>query len=147
MKRIRVELPQCQQKGFDVTLPDTDNLMQWSVKLPGPAGSPYEGGAFLLDVAFPPTYPFKPPTVKFGTKIYHPNVDATSLEVCADAFNIGGSWAPTQKMTDVLALFSGALADPSPGETPLNTEAAAQYVEDRAAFDAEARKWTAEHAK
>ena len=35
----------------------------------------------------------------------------------------------------------------TPGETPLNTEAAAQFVDDRAAFNAEAKEWTERHAK
>ena len=147
MKRIAKELPACRARGFDVSLPEEENILCWHVKLTGPADSPYEGGSFVLDVTFPPQYPFKAPDIKFLTKIYHPNVDPSSFEICADSFSLGATWGPTQNMTNILALFGDALKDPTPGDTPLNTEAAAQFVEDRTAFDSTAQAWTAEHAK
>ena len=36
---------------------------------------PYNLKAFRLCISFPREYPFQPPTVKFTTRIYHPNVD------------------------------------------------------------------------
>jgi ubiquitin-protein ligase len=110
-------------------------------------GSPYAGGKFVLDVALPAEYPFKPPVVKFLTKIYHPSVTAEGA-ICADTFEIApDKWGPTKNMLGVLNSFAAALADPTPAETPSNPEAATAFVEDRAAFDRTAAAWVAEHAQ
>merc|ERR1711974_83239 len=54
--------------------PVGDDLKNLRAKITGPPGSPYEEGKFVISVEFPDDYPFKPPKVKFITKVYHPNV-------------------------------------------------------------------------
>ena len=36
-------------------------VSQLTVEVDGPAGTPYEGGTFVLDIAFPEKYPFESP--------------------------------------------------------------------------------------
>lgn len=40
----------------------------------GPTETPFEGGSFELSINVPEQYPLVPPTVRFKTKIFHPNV-------------------------------------------------------------------------
>jgi ubiquitin-conjugating enzyme E2 D/E len=76
----------------DISLsPDEANIFVWKAILPGPAGSPYEGGMFEVDIRIPPDYPyvpslplpdytdgrFSPPKLLFLTKVYHCNVAHT----------------------------------------------------------------------
>lgn len=46
----------------------------------GPGGTPYEGGKFELSIELGDKYPYKPPNVKFATKIWHPNVSSQVKE-------------------------------------------------------------------
>jgi ubiquitin-protein ligase len=39
-------------------------------------------GVFRLSVNVSPEYPFKPPEVRFLTRIFHLNVDHTTGDVC-----------------------------------------------------------------
>lgn len=56
---------------------------------------PYNLKAFKLRISFPEEYPFRPPTVKFTTKIYHPNVDSDG-QVCLPIIS-NENWKPCTK--------------------------------------------------
>ena len=69
-----------------------DDMFKWDCKIKGPEHSPYAGGNFILRIEFPPQYPFKAPTLKFMTKIYHPSVKLDSGDVCVDVVGAWGPW-------------------------------------------------------
>jgi ubiquitin-conjugating enzyme E2 I len=52
----------------------TNNLGKWLVVIPGPEGTPWEGGNYKALLLFPENYPISPPTVQFTPPLLHPNV-------------------------------------------------------------------------
>lgn len=50
----------------------------------GVEGTPYEGGQFSLDIRIYENYPIAPPSVTFLTKVWHPNIEFSTGELCMD---------------------------------------------------------------
>ncbi|XJO74729.1 hypothetical protein BDV3_005506 [Batrachochytrium dendrobatidis] len=104
----------------------------------GPAGSPYAGGVFFLDIFFPPDYPFKPPKVVYRTRIYHCNINSQG-QICLDILK--DNWSPALTISKVLLSICSLLTDCNPMD-PLVGSIAQQYVKDREEHDRIAREWT-----
>ena len=63
--------------------PSEDNLFKWDAMIFGPADTIWEGGIFQLKMIFSDEYPNKAPSVKFVTKMFHPNIYADG-SICLD---------------------------------------------------------------
>jgi len=122
--------------------PEGNDLFHWQATLMGPPDSPYEGGVFFLDIQFPQDYPFKPPKVRFTTKIYHCNVNDQG-GICLDILK--GEWSPALTISKVLLSICSLLTDPNPDD-PLVAEIARVYKNDKNKHDATAREWTRKYA-
>jgi ubiquitin-conjugating enzyme E2 R len=75
-KALQQELKSLQKEpleGFTVQLIN-DNLFEWEVAIFGPPNTLYQGGYFKSCIKFPQDYPYSPPTVRFSTKMWHPNI-------------------------------------------------------------------------
>lgn len=59
-----------------------DNYEKIDAIIPGPKETPYEGVNFRLSMEFNDQYPFRPPTIKFQTPVYHPNIDTGKAKNC-----------------------------------------------------------------
>ena len=55
-----------------------DDINHLTGSFMGPVGTPYEGGKYEVDITIPSEYPFRPPTMKFKTKLWHPNVSSVT---------------------------------------------------------------------
>lgn len=119
-----------------------DDLYKWTGNLNGPKESPYEKGVFFLDIQFPAEYPFKPPKVKFETKIYHPNIKSDG-SICIPILK--ESWSPSITLYKVLGNIFELLSSPDLS-TPLEPEVAEIYNNNRGQFNKIAIEWTKKYA-
>lgn len=99
------------------------DITHWTAVIIGPIGTPYENGILNLNIEFPEDYPFKPPHIKFTSKIWHPNV-STSGGICLDILK--NNWSPALTVSKILLSICSLLADPNDSD-PLNSEAAQQH--------------------
>lgn len=130
LKRLAKELQGLRQEkqrfGIKVKIFDTENLVgkPWRAYLRGPVDTPYEGCTFALDIMINMDYPFKPPTVMFVNRCWHPNIGVNG-HVCVDILQ--KSWAPSLSIYHVLQSVQSMLDDPDP-TSPLNAEAANMWI-------------------
>uniref|UniRef100_M8BJX2 Uncharacterized protein n=1 Tax=Aegilops tauschii TaxID=37682 RepID=M8BJX2_AEGTA len=141
MRRIRKELellwtdpPAFCRPGL---APVTD-LFHWEVVIDGPDGSPYAGGTFPVDVAYPKDYPFDPIKLTFRTKVYHPNIGPEG-KVALDIF--GSEWRPSLTISTALLSAVSVLHDPLL-DRPVRRDAARLCKRERGLFEHKARDWT-----
>lgn len=119
-----------------------DNLLNWIIVLNGPDESVYANGKFKLSINFCDGYPFKPPTIKFLSKIYHCNIDCKG-NICLDILK--DQWSAAWSIETVLLALVSLLSECNPKD-PLVYSIGREYVLDRKAHDRKARVWTKKYA-
>ena len=133
-RRIQQELKEArtnQNSKIQWDLKDSSNNKKWEASIIGPEGTPYHGFKLTLNITLPDNYPFSPPQVCFTSDIWHPNV-GTSGNICLDILK--DKWTPALKLSAVLLSISSLLNDPYPA-SPLNEEAARQYISNREEYN------------
>ena len=127
-----------------VTVEIADDLFMWKLLIDGPEGTPFVGGKFIVNVDFSDNYPFKPPKIKFVTKIYHPNVKTDTGEICMQA--IESKWVPTLNATFIVQAILTLLRTPT-AENALEVDIATKDQNTYNQWQAQAVEWTAQYAK
>ena len=141
IKALALEYKSIQEEpveGFLVKLMKEDELFEWEVAIFGPPDTPYQGGYFKAQLKFPSDYPYSPPSMKFLTKVWHPNVyDDGNL--CISILHPSGDdpqsgelpcerWNPTQNARTILLSVISLLNEPNTS-SPANPNASKMYRE------------------
>lgn len=114
----------------------------------GPQDTQYEGAFLKSRLSFPKEYPLLPPTMRFLTEMWHPNIYADGT-VCISILHppeddkygyedAGERWLPVHTVETVLLSVISMLSSPN-DESPANIECARQWREDPKAFKKKVR--------
>ncbi|KAG5522393.1 hypothetical protein RHGRI_034541 [Rhododendron griersonianum] len=143
--------------------PHDNNIMLWNAVIFGPDDTPWDGvfpvvsfcsvilaclhspGTFKLTLQFSEDYPNKPPTVRFVSRMFHPNIYADG-SICLDILQ--NQWSPIYDVAAILTSIQSLLCDPNPN-SPANSEAARMYSENKREYNRRVREsveqsWTAD---
>ena len=121
-----------------------EDIFSWNATIIGPADSPYAGGLFSLKIRFPEDYPFKPPSISFTTKIYHPCISSNG-EIRMPIYQ--DEWNPSIFISHILLTLRAMLSNPDfSSMLPIDPSLEHEFLNERQRFDETARKWTVLYA-
>ncbi|KAF1981833.1 hypothetical protein K402DRAFT_398229 [Aulographum hederae CBS 113979] len=109
----------------------------------GPPDTPYEGGKFHVNIRIPLEYPFRPPVMKFETKLWHPNVSSQTGAICLDT--LSQAWSPVLTIKSALISLQSLLSTPEPKD-PQDAEVAGMLIRNPEEFEHVAREWAVKYA-
>jgi ubiquitin-conjugating enzyme E2 A len=135
LSRELLKLQSDSDKLEGIIIKTPTDLMIWNAKIEGPANSPFENGVFDIELKFDTDYPIKPPSVKFLTKMYHPNIYRDG-KICIDILQ--SEWTPAQNIRTILLSIISLLMDPNTS-SPANREASELYKSDITAYEKKVR--------
>ena len=101
----------------------------------------YEGARFRLTLKFSEDYPSSPPSVRFISKIYHPNVYGDG-DICLNVLQ--QEWSPALGVKSLLLTLQQLLNEPN-ADDPTNAVAAEEYKNDYETYCENVRKAIAEN--
>ncbi|CBY01210.1 Ubiquitin-conjugating enzyme E2 1 [Plenodomus lingam] len=120
-----------------------DDLTHLRGQFFGPPDTPYEGATYFVDIKIPTDYPFRPPNMKFETKIWHPNVSSQTGAICLDT--LSSQWSPVLTIKSALISLQSLLSTPEPKD-PQDAEVAGMLIRNPAEFEHKARDWAVKYA-
>ncbi|KAJ9302799.1 hypothetical protein DTO271G3_173 [Paecilomyces variotii] len=120
-----------------------DDLTHIRGSFKGPPGTPYEDGTYFVDIRIPNEYPFRPPIMKFETKVWHPNVSSQTGAICLDT--LSSAWSPVLTIKSALLSLQSLLSTPEPKD-PQDAEVANMLLRNPKEFERVAREWAVVYA-
>lgn len=147
LKRLQREIAQLLRSPPEgcVCFPVGESVCELEARLQ-PLCPPYDQGVFKIVIVCGDKYPNEPPSVRFVTPIYHPNIDSEG-RVCLNLLKMPpkGCWSPSYNVASVLAGLQILLAQPNPDD-PLMTDITDEYRTDYHTFARKAAEFTRRHA-
>lgn len=145
MRRIGKELADIQADSSSHIFCNVvgDDVSHLQAQFQGPPDTAYEGGTYVIDIKIPDGYPFKPPVMKFETKLWHPNVSSQTGAICLDT--LGSAWSPVLTIKSALLSLQSLLSTPEPKD-PQDAEVASMLMNDPQKFERVAREWAEKYA-
>ncbi|CRL02333.1 CLUMA_CG015350, isoform A [Clunio marinus] len=131
-----------QLEGIQIMVNES-NLTDIQAVIEGPAGTPYAGGQFRVQLTLPKDFPANPPKAYFLTKIFHPNV-AASGEICVNTLK--KDWKSDLGIKHILLTIKCLLIVPN-AESALNEEAGKLLLEHYDDYSQRAKLMTDIHAR
>jgi ubiquitin-conjugating enzyme (huntingtin interacting protein 2) len=122
---------------------DGVNLSHLLGTFPAPPDTPYAGGKYEIDIEIPDAYPFKSPSMRFKTKIWHPNISSQTGAICLDT--LGSGWSPVQTVKTALLSLRMLLECPN-AKDPQDAEVAKMAKDDPERFARVAHEWAVKYA-
>jgi len=120
-----------------------DDITHWKGNIPGPKDTVYQDGIFFVDIQLPNDYPYKPPKMKFDTKIWHPNISSQTGAICLDILK--NEWSPALSIRTALLSLQALMCEPVPDD-PQDAVVAKEYMSDRTSFEKNAKEWVEKYA-
>ena len=121
-----------------------DDLFNCKGIIIGPKGTPYEDGIYELDIQFPPSYPFRPPKVRFLTKIYHASINDKGEIDCS---YLQDQWSPALYISHTLLAITSCLSTGGSVDDPLQPLIAQEMRTDPIKFVKTAADWNHKYAE
>lgn len=115
LKRIKIQQKElnCNKPENCITAgPIDDNILNWEAIISGPEDTPYFGGEFVISIVFPADYPFKPPKVKWLTKMFHPDFNSYG-GICSHSISfLSENWHPMHTISTLIVSLVYCLKQP-----------------------------------
>lgn len=119
-------------------------LDEWDLFISGPPDTVYENHVLHAKMHFPSKYPFQPPTFRFVTKMFHPNIYNDGV-VCisilhterddpTNSENENCTWTPGQNVRTVCLSIISLLNSPNIF-SPANVDASKMLRDDRPHYE------------
>jgi ubiquitin-conjugating enzyme E2 S len=103
VQKVTKELMSLHKKPLEgITVDEVTDVSKITASIEGPIETPFENGVFHVILELGDDFPNKPPTGKFLTKIFHPNVSKTG-EICVNTLK--KDWESTLGISHVLQVF------------------------------------------